>query len=179
MGKEGREIISPNIEPDNAVFRKTRPHLFSSVRNNPTILSNALDIEINQIDDKTAKVSAINKIAHNMPSGFSGRSLELDLTFYDKNSKILDNQKLNFEKRYRSKTGFATLSYSAEVMDSDTTLKPNESREFEVVFPKGTSTIKAKLNYYLIQPELQKRLLIKDESFTKAYPVLERELIIK
>ena len=64
-------------------------------------------------------------------------------------------------------------------MDSDTTLKPNESREFEVVFPKGTSTIKAKLNYYLIQPELQKRLLVKDESFTKIYPVLERELIIK
>lgn len=179
MGKEGREIISPNIEPDNAVFRKTRPHLFSSVRNNPTILSNALDIDINQINDKTAKVNVINKIAHNMPSGFSGRSLELNIVFYDGNSKIIDNKKLNFEKVYRSKTGFATLSYSAEVMDKDTTLKPNESKEFEIVFPKGTSTIKAKLNYYLIQPELQKRLLVKDESFTKAYPVLERELKIK
>lgn len=179
MGKEGREIISPNIEPDNAVFRKTRPHLFSSVRNNPNILSNAFDFKINQIDNKTAKMSVINKIAHNMPSGFSGRSLELNIVFYDKSSKVLGEKKLSFEKTYRSKTGFATLSYSAEMMDRDTTLKPNESREFEIVFPKGTKTIKAKLDYYLIQPELQKRLLVKDESFTKIYPVLERELIIK
>ncbi|MCR8700150.1 hypothetical protein CUREO4125_07140 [Campylobacter ureolyticus] len=179
MGKEGREIISPNIEPDNAVFRKTRPHLFSSVRNNPNILSNAFDFKINQIDNKTAKMSVINKIAHNMPSGFSGRSLELNIVFYDKSSKVLGEKKLSFEKTYRSKTGFATLSYSAEMMDRDTTLKPNESREFEIVFPKGTKTIKAKLDYYLIQPELQKRLLVQDQSFTKPYPIFERELQIK
>lgn len=179
MGKEGRDIISPSIEPDNAVFRKTRPHLFSSARNNPNILSNAFDLKINQIDNKAAKISIINKIAHNMPSGFSGRSLELKIVFYDKNSKILGEKKLNFEKTYRSKTGFVTLSYSAEMMDNDTTLKPNETREFKVIFPRGTKTIKAKLDYYLIQPELQKRLLVKDKSFTKPYPVFERELKIK
>ena len=114
-----------------------------------------------------------------MPSGFSGRSLELNIVFYDKSSKVLGEKKLSFEKTYRSKTGFATLSYSAEMMDRDTTLKPNESREFEIVFPKGTKTIKAKLDYYLIQPELQKRLLVQDQSFTKPYPIFERELQIK
>ena len=34
-------------------------------------------------------MSVINKIAHNMPSGFSGRSLELNIVFYDKSSKVL------------------------------------------------------------------------------------------
>lgn len=179
MGKEGREIISPNIEPHNAVFRKTRPHLFSSVRNNYKILLNALDFKFEQVDNKMAKISIINKIPHNMPSGFSGRSLELNIVFYDVNSKIIDNKKLNFEKVYISKTGFITLSYSAERLDKDTTLKPNETREFEIVFPRNTASIKIRLDYYLIQPELQKRLLIQDESFTKPYNVFEHKIELK
>lgn len=179
MGKEGKEIISPNIESDKAVFRKTRPHLFSSVRNNPKILSNALDIEFEQIDSKVAKIAMINKIPHNMPSGFSGRSIILDLIFIDDNGKVLGDKKLNFEKTYKSKTGYATLSYSAEALQHDTTLKPSETREFEVIFPRGTATIKARVEYYLIQPELQQRLLVKDESFTKPYLVFERAYNLK
>ena len=72
------EIIAPTINKTTAVARDIKDHQFSGVRNDPELLESAMEISL----DKREKALVIkNLIPHRLPSGFSGRSIVVDVDY--------------------------------------------------------------------------------------------------
>ncbi|CZE50620.1 multiheme c-type cytochrome [Campylobacter geochelonis] len=168
MGSLKQEIIAPNMKPNLAQKRTIRSHLFAGIRNDSKELKEYVNLGIKVIGSTKANIEIENLATHNLPSGFSGRSVVLNLKFL-KGTTELSSSKIGFEKVYRNKIGSRTLSYAADRLVSDSTLKPLEKREISIDIPAGTTSIKADLLYYVLAPEVKGSMQIKNDAFTKPY----------
>jgi len=103
------EIIAPTINKTTAVTRDIKDHQFSGVRNDPELLESAMEISL----DKREKALIIkNLIPHRLPSGFSGRSIVVDVD-YGENLKEF-NEKFEIRAKYFDFKSDETLSYTAQ-----------------------------------------------------------------
>lgn len=166
------EIIAPTINKTTAVTRDIKDHQFSGVRNDPELLESAMEISL----DKREKALIIkNLIPHRLPSGFSGRSIVVDVD-YGENLKEF-NEKFEIRAKYFDFKSDETLSYTAQNLVFDTRLKPLEVRKIPLKVPQKTEKINLEINYYALDPNLAKKLEIKDEQFLKPYLILKKEYI--
>lgn len=177
MKSSKTEIIAPDMQRENMVPREIKSHFFEGARNSD-ILKNALEITFRQENQKTAKLFVKNLISHGIPSGFSGRSLVFDIEFL-KGSEILQKQKVDMRAIFKNALLFETLSYAAKAKGEDTRLKPYEKREISLEIPDGATAIKVSAGYFVIAPQLQEVLKIKNEEFTKRYEVSEQIFNLK
>lgn len=170
MSSSRKGIIAPNIIREGEIpeVRDIRSHLFAGARNS-NILQTTLGIFVKGKKD-TIEFSIKNLTPHRVPTGFTGRSVEVDFIFY-KGGSIIGKQKIKLKTKYLDKYGNETLSYVAKEMVKDTRLNPNELRVLTMKRPKDATSVKVNVWYYLVSPSLQKILEIDDEVFTKKYPV--------
>lgn len=171
MSPEYNTIISPNAFSELAVKRTARSHTFSSVRNNRNLLKNAIDVRF-ELDDNIGYVIFENKISHKLPSGFSGRSMIADI-YYMQNEKIIKTNTVEFKAQYTDKKNKPSLSYIATNLVKDDRLDAFEIRKVGNQMPKGVNKVKVNVYYYLISPELQDIIGVKDKEFTDRYGVGE------
>ncbi|MCZ6150172.1 hypothetical protein O6B96_03750 [Campylobacter ureolyticus] len=164
-------IISPHSKPETAKARGLRAHLFAGVRNSSELLNDSLKIDLKKIAQNKVNLNVLNLTSHNLPSGFSGRNITIIVTFFDNSAKELKSQSINFEKIYHNKLEVITLSYTADKLISDTTLKAYEDRNIEIDIPLHTSSAKVEVLYYVLSPKLQERIIVKDEKYTKPYQI--------
>ncbi|MDU7069989.1 multiheme c-type cytochrome [Campylobacter ureolyticus] len=164
-------VISPHSKPETAKVRNLRAHLFAGVRNSSELLNDSLKIDLKKTAQNKANLNVVNLTSHNLPSGFSGRNMTVKVTFYDKNAQELNSKDINFEKIYHNKFGVITLSYSADKLISDTTLKAYEDRNIEIDAPLHVSSAKVEVLYYVLSPKLQERIIVNDEKYTKPYQI--------
>ena len=172
-------IISPHSKPETAKIRELRAHLFAGVRNSFELLNDSLKIDLKKIAQNKANLNVVNLTSHNLPSGFSGRNMTVKVTFYDKNAEELSSKNINFEKIYHNKFGVITLSYSANELISDTTLKAYEDRNIEIDVPLHASSAKVEVLYYVLSPKLQERIIVNDEKYTKPYQIYKATFSLK
>lgn len=164
-------IISPHSKPETAKVRDLRAHLFAGVRNSSELLNDSLKIGLKKVAQNKVNLNVVNLTSHNLPSGFSGRNITIKITFFDNSAKELKSQSINFEKIYHNKFGVITLSYSADKLISDTTLKAHGDKNIEIDIPLHVSSAKVEVLYYVLSPKLQERIIIKDEKYTKPYQI--------
>lgn len=173
MGSLRTEIIAPTIKRDDMTPREVKSHFFKGARNSD-ILKEALDFDLVKIGENEAKLSVQNLISHNVPTGFGGRSMVFEISFFN-NAKLLDKQNIDFRAIFKNATMLETFSYGATSMSSDTRLKPFERRDFKITTPNGTNKITINVVYYVIAPQLQELLQIKSESHIKPYKAMQKE----
>lgn len=173
MGSLRTEIIAPTIKRDDMTPREVKSHFFKGARNSD-ILKEALDFDLVKIGENEAKLSVQNLISHNVPTGFGGRSMVFEISFFN-NAKLLDKQNIDFRAIFKNVTMLETFSYGATSMSSDTRLKPFERRDFKITTPNGTNKITINVVYYVIAPQLQELLQIKSESHIKPYKAMQKE----
>ncbi|MDA3053833.1 MULTISPECIES: ammonia-forming cytochrome c nitrite reductase subunit c552 [unclassified Campylobacter] len=173
MGKSTKKIIAPGAPREGAVIRDIRSHFFNGARNSD-ILKEAIELRFNRLGGDKAVINLKNLTTHKVPTGFSGRSVEVHVRFKDRLGKILSTQNLGALRAiYTDSRGDETLSYAAKTLKEDTRLNAGESREFSVTMPQNTYTVDVKIVYYVLAPQLQNLLKVKDESFTKPYEIIE------
>lgn len=174
MSSSRKGIIAPNITRagEDPEVRNIRSHLFAGARNSK-ILETTLGVFI-KANKNTIDFSIKNLTPHRVPTGFTGRSMEVDFTFY-KGKSVIGKQKVKLRAKYKDKYGNEALSYVAKEMVEDTRLNPNELRVLTMKRPKGVTLVKVDIWYYLVSPSLQKILEIDDEIFTKKYLVTSVE----
>lgn len=177
MGTLKKGIIAPLIKRENMIERDIKSHFFAGARNSD-ILKDAVDVNLTRDTQKSVLVGIENKISHGIPSGFSGRSLVLELTFLN-GEEILGNQEIDFRSVYKNRLGLETLAYAANTVVEDTRLKPKEAREIQVRIPDETNSIRVNLSYFVLAPQLQKVLEIDDETYTKKYEILTKEFLLR
>lgn len=172
-------VISPHSKPETAKVRNLRAHLFAGVRNSSELLNDSLKIDLKKIAQNKVNLNVINLTSHNLPSGFSGRNITIKITFFDKSAKEIKSQNINLEKIYHNKLGVITLSYSADKLISDTTLKAYEDRNIEIDAPLHVSSAKVEVLYYVLSPKLQERIIVNDEKYTKPYQIYKATFSLK
>lgn len=173
MGKIKEDIISPNVRPEIAIKRKIRPHIFTGSRNSD-ILTTSIDFMVVKTSEENAKFTIKNLIPHNLPSGFSGRSLVIEISIMQ-NDVVLHKQDIDMRSVYTNSLNQETFSYSAKNFVSDTRLKPLETREFDIEIPTNATSINISVFYYILAPQLQYKFEFKDPIYTKKYLVATKK----
>jgi len=168
MSSLSNTILAAETEPEKAINRNTREHLFAGVRNNPELFKGAITATL---DKENSTLNIKNEIPHDLPSGFSGRSMVMSV-IYDNGSQ----QSFELRAKFVDKENSDTLAYVAERLVSDTRLLGGEERKFELEIPNNAKKITVKIVYYVLDPNLQAILQLKDEKFTKAYEVFNEEI---
>lgn len=177
MGDFKKGIISPNFKRENMVERDLRSHLFAGARNSD-ILKTALEFNLNKVGDK-ARLNVKNLISHGVPTGFSGRSVVLRLSWQDGGANTLATSDISLRASYKNSILAETLFYVATIKEEDTRLKAHESRDYELDIPSGASKLKIEVIYYVLAPELQETIKLKDETYTKPYPAMIKSFDIR
>lgn len=170
-------IIAPHIKSleEEAKPREMRSHLFAGARNSD-ILKNSVKISTKRVGSKI-EITFENVTPHSVPSGFAARSVVANLTFFD-GLKEIHNQSYEFRSKFVDKSGNETLAYTADNLDSDTRLKPLEKKVVEVYIPDGSKTLSIELDYYIIAPQIQNFIKVKDPKFNKKYPMASKKVVI-
>lgn len=169
MSSTKKSVIAPTItrQGELPVVRNIRSHIFAGARNSK-VLENTVSLLIQpKIDNIEFYIK--NLTPHRAPTGFSGRSLVVEFTFYDKNKKVIGKQSVDFRAIYEDKYGNEALSYVAKNLKKDTRLKPNELRVIKLERPKNASMVTVNIWYYLLAPSLQKIIDVEPGLFTKKY----------
>ncbi|MDY0237354.1 MAG: multiheme c-type cytochrome [Campylobacterales bacterium] len=176
MGSKKRGYIAPQIAIENAPakIRDIKSHLFAGARNSD-ILTTAISLSASE-NLGNIELLVQNLIPHKVPTGFSGRSIRIDIEFYSSDEKIIKKEYVNLRAKFLDRRGEEAFSYVATKLENDTRLKPLESKTLVLKKPSGAKYLRAKANYYLVAPELQGLLNLVDTTFTKAYPILETKL---
>ncbi|MCI6988545.1 MAG: cytochrome c family protein [Campylobacter sp.] len=175
MGEPKMEIISPNAPgAGEATPKHTRAHTFTGARNDLSLLRDALNIDFESLNRTNANLILENLISHNFPSGFSGRSLWIEITFLSSGKPVGEPKVVELKATYFNKSGLETLSYAATSLKDDTRLEPFELRKIPIEIPVGVNEIKIDVAYYLLTPSLQRKMDIKDEKYTKKYELASK-----
>lgn len=177
MKNSKTEIIAPDMQRENMVPREIKSHFFEGARNS-NILKNAIELSFEKVSQNEVKLFVKNLISHGIPSGFSGRSLVLDIDFL-KDGEVLQTKNIDMRAIYKNALLYETLSYAAKAKGEDTRLKPYEKREISLEIPENTTAIKVSVGYFVIAPQLQEVLQIQNEEFTKRYDVTEQTFSVK
>lgn len=177
MGSLRSEVIAPNIKRDDMSPKEVKSHFFKGARNSD-ILKEALDFSVEKLDTNKVKLSIHNLISHSVPTGFSGRSVVFEISFL-KGNEVIEKQNLDLRAVYENSLRAETFSYGAKNLVSDTRLKPNETREYEISYPAGATSIKINVVYYVLAPQLQKLLELKSVDHTKPYEAMSKTFNLK
>ncbi len=171
MSSKKKGVIAPNIvrKDDLPIVRNIRSHRFAGARNSDvlsTTLSLAVDVKPDKIDFLIK-----NLTPHKVPTGFSGRSIEVEFLFY-KQDRLIGKQKVDLRAKYLDKRGEETLVYVANKLANDTRLAPNELRLIALQRPKEATKVEVNVWYYLLAPSLQELIDMKtDKIFSKKYKI--------
>ena len=151
MGEQKEGVNAPGI--GDGQIRRIRPHLFIGARS-PKLVEESMLMKI----DKFSKTLSIeNTIPHKVPSGFGSRAISLNLTFKRRND-VIGTETIWLKADFRDEFGNTTLPYTAQKLASDTRLNPLETRRIHLQMPDRTTSVVMLIEYYLLEPELIKRL---------------------
>lgn len=164
------DFIDKNTQPEKAKRRTLKSHFFDGVRNSD-ISKSALKLSF---DDKTKILHIRNLTPHKVPTGFSGRNLQIKITYQNKNSQKIKNEEFNLRSVYTNKMGQRSLSYNAATLKKDTRLMPFELKNIQLTPPQNTNFIKVEIFYYILDKDLQEYIQVKDQKFTKPYLIMEK-----
>lgn len=166
MPSSGNEIIAPFSKKAGvkAIKRNVRSHLFAGIRNSKDIVNESIDLSAKKESGKLI-LELKSIVPHKVPSGFSGRSIVITVAFDNEISVEADNLRVI----YLDKKNKETISYIAKKLKEDNRLKPNEVRFIQVNIPKNAKNAVITADYYILSPQLQEVIKVKDSTFTKKY----------
>jgi hypothetical protein len=172
MSSVKKSIIAPQIvrKGETPIARDLRSHLFAGARNSD-ILESTLSIYAHHTPS-SVEIGIQNLTPHRVPTGFSGRSLIMQVRFLDSSGRQIGQPiHTDFRAIYRDGRGNEALSYIATKLEKDSRLKPLETRLVNLDRPLNSQKMEIKISYYLLSPQLQQIIPIEDEIFTKPYHV--------
>jgi hypothetical protein len=175
MSSQKDGIIAPHIkkEGEPAKVRRLRSHLFAGVRNSD-IAKDAFDLKlIHRESNLIAELK--NKTPHNVPTGYGGRALKVEVIFQEGQNSF-DSIYKDLDVSYLDENGDKTIPYLAKTIEHDLRLKPLELRKISFDIPKNATGAKVVVWYQLINDDLRNLLDITDPIFTKSYELSNQNI---
>ncbi|WP_456431737.1 multiheme c-type cytochrome [Nitratifractor sp.] len=156
------------------VKRRVRDHLFASI-DNSEMYRKYIHTE-GAIRGNDLVVTIRNDAPHRIPTGYGLRQIDLDVSFFGNNGKLLSKANKRFGVRWLDAQGKPTIPHLAVKKGEDTRIGPKQTVTVRFPIPKGTKRINYKLLYRQVNPDLAKAMGVKDPFFTHEY-ILENGLL--
>lgn len=132
---------------------QTRPHLFNGAHDITKLREGF------RFAYKDGVFSVKNTTPHVAPTGFGSRLLDVNITYFDKDDKVLENKIEEITSKYE-KDGSPTFQYLADLLSFDSRLAPNEERLYELEFPPNAASARIVVHYHYIHPQLVEKYKI-------------------
>jgi len=168
MGPQRHDVAATYSFNGKKKIRNVRNHGFMGAHIE-SMWQGALDIKV-QVKGNKLVVNIINPQPHNIPSGFGGRELILDIKYKDANAQILKQRSLSLTTTYkRRRDKVSSTPHLAEEASKSLSIPANSKKSFVVKRFKGASSVEVVLSYKLVNDEIRKLLDLKDPIYSKKF----------
>jgi hypothetical protein len=153
--------------------RLVRKHSFSGAHK-AEMLKDALQLSL-QEQHKRLAVTLINKLPHNIPSGFGARELLVVITFYNE-SGVIEAKNVSLTRYYKRKKGRTSIPHTAIEMSSDTSIPAKSEVTLHLETPQSATRVKVDVFYRLVNDEVRHLLKLKEAIWSKKFPITSKEM---
>ena len=161
--KEGAASNLP-IDDGKPKMRMIREHGFVGAHTN-WLWEDALTLEAKKNSDGFV-VTIENPNPHNIPTGFGGRELILDV-IYRSGSNVIETKTISMTQHYTDKRGKPTIPHLAKDVSADMSIPALGSKAFKVPMVKGAGQVTFELYYRLVNEELVQLLDLKEPQWSE------------
>lgn len=158
--------IASNLPIDNGKPKKRmiREHGFIGAHTD-WMWEGALTLSVKK-EANDLLVTMNNANPHNLPSGFGGRELIIDIT-YKSGQKSLAAKSVSLTQHYTDKRGKPTIPHLAVEATNDVSIPANGSRTVKLPWVEGTGLVDIQLSYRLVNDEIREMLELKEPIWSK------------
>ena len=155
--------------------RMIRSHSFKGAHS-PDLIEGALKLSVKQSKNELL-VQLDNPNPHNVPTGYGGREIVIDIEFHTGSKTI--NRSLSLTTHYKSKRKKKTIPELAVTATEDMSIPAMGSKTHKVEIPQGAKKADVIISYKLVNDEIHKILKLKDPIWSKKMFVAEQSLPLK
>lgn len=155
--------------------RMVRSHTFKGAHS-PDLIKGALELSLKQTK-KQLLVQLDNPNPHNVPTGYGGREIVIDVTFHTGSKAI--GKSISLTTYYKSKRKKKTISELATKATEDMSIPAMGKKIHKVEIPNGAQKAEVTISYRLVNDEIIKILKLKEPIWSKKMFVAEKSIPLK
>ena len=157
----------------NKKTRLVRHHLFAGAHKE-RMWKDALGLELSKKRDHLI-IAISNPQPHNIPSGFGGREIIVEVKFVDMDGKTI-SKKISLTRHYTRKHGRISTPHMALKQSKDLSIPAKGKKIIRLLLPDGAASVKVTLYYRLVNEEIDKLLHLQDPIWKKKFFITSKKL---
>ena len=175
MGERELGIASSlHIENGKTKERKIRRHRFEGAHT-ARMIKDALALSLKQ-EGKVLKITLNNPNPHNIPSGYGGREVVIDIEYFA--MKKLPQTSLSLTSHYINKRGKVSVPHLAVKTTKDMSVPAMGSKVVSVDIPVGAKNVSVSVWYKLVNDEIVKLLDLKEKIWSKKNLIAKEKIAL-
>ena len=155
--------------------RMVRSHGFKGAHS-PDLIEGALELSLKQ-SGRALRIALKNPNPHNVPTGYGGREIVIDIAFHDGARKIY--KELSLTTHYLSKRHKKTIPECAETATEDMSVPAMGEKVQKVEIPEGVTNAVVTVSFRLVNEEIIDILKLKEPIWRKKMFVAEQSITFK
>ena len=174
---EKEEGIASNLPIDNNEprLRKVRKHGFQGAHS-PELIKGALTLSLS-LSNKKLQVRLDNPNPHNVPTGYGGREIGIDIQFLGDKSYRLKT--LSLTSQFLNKRKKKSVPHCATVVTKNEFVPAMGKKVYALNIPKGAKSVNVKVYFSLVNKEIIKILKLKEDIWSKKMFVAQKWIDLK
>ncbi len=156
--------------------RMVRAHHFKGAHSE-SMWKKALTLSLRS-DKKNVWITIKNPQPHNIPSGFGGRELLVEVEFY-KGTKKIDTKLISLTTYYKRKRLKASTPHMALQKSKELSVPAKGKKRLKIPKNKEATSMKVTLYYRLVNSEIRKLLRLQDAIWKKKFYITSKSLQLK
>ncbi|WP_428738298.1 multiheme c-type cytochrome [Sulfurimonas sp.] len=167
MGPQKKDVAATYSFNGKAKIRTVRNHGFMGAHFD-SMLNGALELS-SEKKGRSLIITISNPQPHNVPSGFGGRELLLEMVYKNKSGEVIDTKTLSLTTTYERKKGREGIPHMAKKASKDMSIPAKGSKSFKVEKVAGAAMVEITLSYRLVNDEIRELLELKEPIWSKKY----------
>jgi cytochrome c551/c552 len=172
MGPKRHDVAATYSVNGKKKMREVRNHGFMGAHSIP-MWEDALSLDIVS-KKKALHITVNNPQPHNIPSGFGGRELLLEVVYKDMNGKVVGEKTLSLTRTYERKRGKVGIPHLAVKQSKDMSIPAKGAKTFKVEKVSGAARAEVTLSYRLVNDEIKGLLKLKDKIWSKKFFITKK-----
>ncbi len=153
--------------------RVVREHKFWGAHKEQ-MLKNALKLSLKK-SKSSVLITIKNPQPHNIPSGFGGRELLVEIKYY-KGTKRVDTKTVALTTTYKRKRGRVGIPHLALSQSEDLSIPAKGQKVLKVKYPKDVTSLKVTIYYRLVNSEIKTLLDLKEPIWSKKFFIASKSI---
>lgn len=169
MGPQQKDVAATYSYNGKKKIRTVRNHGFMGAHSE-AMWKDALELSLS-IKDRKLLIAISNPQPHNIPSGFGGRELILDVVYKDGTGLEIEKKSISLTTTYQRKRGKASTPHMARKQSKNMSIPAKGKKVLKVDKATGAKSVEVSLSYRLVNDEIRGMLKLKDSIWSKKFPI--------